>query len=101
MVIWAPSITSVIGCAYTSVTFLTNFSDFIERNKRFFVIGFITISTLIFMTIGKPAQVLGIGRYAQWLGIADCVGDYFACCLPQKYHWKLSSPCVDQSLDGL
>ena len=58
MVIWAASITSVIGCAYTSVTFLTNFSDFIERNKRFFVIGFITISTLIFMTIGKPAQVL-------------------------------------------
>ena len=58
MVIWAASITSVIGCAYTSVTFLTNFSEFIERNKRFFVIGFITISTLIFMTIGKPAQVL-------------------------------------------
>lgn len=58
MVIWAASITSVIGCAYTSVTFLTNFSDFIERNKRFFIIGFITISTLIFATIGKPAQVL-------------------------------------------
>lgn len=58
MVIWAASITSVIGCAYTSVTFLTNFSDFIERNKRFFIIGFIAISTLIFATIGKPAQVL-------------------------------------------
>lgn len=58
VVIWAASITSVIGCAYTSVTFMTNFHPFIERNKRFFIIGFIVISTLIFSTIGKPAQVL-------------------------------------------
>lgn len=58
IVIWAASITSVIGCAYTSVTFMTNFHPAIERNKRFFIIGFIVISTLIFATIGKPAQVL-------------------------------------------
>ena len=37
---------------------MTNFHPAIERNKRFFIIGFIVISTLIFATIGKPAQVL-------------------------------------------
>ena len=58
IVIWAASVTSVIGCAYTSVSFLTNFHPFIETNKRYFIIGFIVISTLIFATIGKPAQVL-------------------------------------------
>lgn len=58
IVIWAASVTSVIGCAYTSVTFMTNFHPYIETNKRFFIIGFIVISTLIFSTIGKPAQVL-------------------------------------------
>ncbi len=58
MVIWAASVTSVIGAAYTSVSFMTNFHPFIETYKRFFIIGFIVISTLVFATIGKPAQVL-------------------------------------------
>lgn len=58
MVIWAASVTSVIGAAYTSVSFMTNFHPFIERYKRFFIIGFILTSTLVFATIGKPAQLL-------------------------------------------
>ncbi|WP_201616580.1 NRAMP family divalent metal transporter [Psychrobacter immobilis] len=58
MVIWAASVTSVIGAAYTSVSFMTNFHPFIERHKRYFIIGFIVISTFVFATIGKPAQVL-------------------------------------------
>lgn len=58
MVIWAASVTSVIGAAYTSVSFMTNFHPFIEQHKRYFIMGFIIISTLVFATIGKPAQVL-------------------------------------------
>lgn len=58
MVIWAASVTSVIGAAYTSVSFMTNFHPFIETHKRYFIIGFIVISTFVFATIGKPAQVL-------------------------------------------
>lgn len=58
MVIWAASITSVIGCAYTSVTFLTSFHAGIERYRNYIIIGFIAISTLVFATIGRPAQVL-------------------------------------------
>lgn len=58
MVIWAASITSVIGCAYTSVTFLTSFHANIERYRNYIIIGFIAISTLVFATIGRPAQVL-------------------------------------------
>ena len=58
IVIWAASVTSVIGAAYTSVSFMTNFHPFIETHKRYFIIGFIVISTLVFATIGKPAQVL-------------------------------------------
>ncbi|WLP93405.1 NRAMP family divalent metal transporter [Psychrobacter sp. M13] len=58
IVIWAASVTSVIGAAYTSVSFMTNFHPFIERHKRYFIIGFIIISTFVFATIGKPAQVL-------------------------------------------
>lgn len=58
VVIWAASITSVIGAAYTSVSFISGFSPAIERNRNKWIIGFILVSTLILATIGRPAQVL-------------------------------------------
>lgn len=58
MVIWAASITSVIGAAYTSVSFISGFHPKIEQHKNRWIIGFIIISTAILATIGRPAQVL-------------------------------------------
>lgn len=58
VVIWAASITSVIGAAYTSVSFISGFSPKIEQNKNAWIIAFIVISTAVLATIGKPAQVL-------------------------------------------
>lgn len=58
VVIWAASITSVIGAAYTSVSFISGFSAQIEQNKNAWIIGFIVISTAVLATVGRPAQVL-------------------------------------------
>lgn len=58
MVIWAASITSVIGAAYTSVSFITSFSPKIEQHKNRWIVAFIVISTAVLATIGRPAQVL-------------------------------------------
>ncbi len=58
VVIWAASITSVIGAAYTSVSFITSFSPFIEKHKNCFIVAFIVVSTAVLATIGRPAQVL-------------------------------------------
>ena len=58
VVIWAASITSVIGAAYTSVSFITGFSPAIERHRNWWVIGFIAVSTAVLATVGRPAQIL-------------------------------------------
>lgn len=58
IVIWAASITSVIGAAYTSVSFISSFSPAIETHKNKWIIAFIALSTLVLATIGRPAQVL-------------------------------------------
>ena len=58
VVIWAASITSVIGAAYTSVSFLTSLCPTIERNRNCWIIGFIVVSTAVLVTVGKPAAVL-------------------------------------------
>ncbi|BCX79843.1 NRAMP family divalent metal transporter [Campylobacter sp. 19-13652] len=58
LVIWAASVTSVVGAAYTSVSFMTGFSQSIKRHQNLIIIAFIVFSTLIFSTVGKPVQVL-------------------------------------------
>ncbi len=58
VVMWAAAITSVIGAAYTSVSFLKTFHEKIERNNNFIIIGFIIFSTIIFLFVGNPIKVL-------------------------------------------
>lgn len=55
---WGAAVTSVIGAAYTSVSFFKTFSPKIEKNSRGIIIVFIIVSTLCFVTIGKPVNLL-------------------------------------------
>ncbi|MCY9226147.1 divalent metal cation transporter [Bacillus haynesii] len=58
LVMWGAAVTSVIGAAYTSVSFFKTFSPKIEKNSRGIIIVFIIVSTLCFVTIGKPVNLL-------------------------------------------
>ena len=55
---FSAAITSVIGSAYTSVSFIKSFSPAIARNENKLIIAFIVVSTLIFMLVGKPVKLL-------------------------------------------
>lgn len=58
VVMWAAAITSVVGAAYTSVSFLKTFHSSLERNNNYVVIGFVVVSAAIFLLIGQPVKVL-------------------------------------------
>ncbi|MFC7395371.1 NRAMP family divalent metal transporter [Scopulibacillus cellulosilyticus] len=58
IIMWAASITSVVGAAYTSVSFIKTFSKKLNRNSKWIIIGFIVFSTLCFLFIGQPVKVL-------------------------------------------
>ncbi|MGB7069908.1 MAG: NRAMP family divalent metal transporter [Pyrinomonadaceae bacterium] len=58
IVMWAAAITSVIGAAYTSVSFLKTFHTSIGRKNNHLIVAFIVTSTGIFMFIGQPISVL-------------------------------------------
>lgn len=58
IVMWSAAITSVIGAAYTSVSFFKTFSPKLENISKYLIIGFIAFSTIIFVSIGKPVKVL-------------------------------------------
>lgn len=58
IVMWAAAVTSVVGASYTSVSFLRTLGRGIEARQRLAIIGFIVASTVIFLAVGRPVQVL-------------------------------------------
>jgi Mn2+/Fe2+ NRAMP family transporter len=58
IVMWAAAVTSVVGCAYTSVSFIRTFHPKIEQAHKWIIIGFIAISTLVFLIVGRPVKIL-------------------------------------------
>jgi Mn2+/Fe2+ NRAMP family transporter len=58
LVMFAASITSIIGSAYTSVSFIKTFNARIAKNENWIIIAFILISTIIFVSVGKPVHLL-------------------------------------------
>lgn len=58
LVLLCAAITSIIGAAYTSVSFLKTFHPAIEKHENKVIIGFIAVSTLIMIAIGQPATLL-------------------------------------------
>lgn len=58
VVLWCAAITSVVGAAYTSVSFLRSFHPVIEKKQSIIIIGFICLSTLVFELVGQPVKVL-------------------------------------------
>ncbi len=58
IVLWSAAITSVVGAAYTSITFIKGFHPILEKYSSLLTIIFILISTVTFVFIGKPIKVL-------------------------------------------
>lgn len=58
IVMWAASITSVVGSAYTSISFFKTLHPSFERKSNWHIILFILLSTIIFVRWGKPIVIL-------------------------------------------
>jgi Mn2+/Fe2+ NRAMP family transporter len=58
LVMWCAAITSVIGSAYTSISFLKNWHPKMERFHRWAITVFILISLAVFLVVGKPVRLL-------------------------------------------
>ena len=58
LVLLCAAVTSIVGAAYTSVSFLKTFHPAIAKNENWITIGFIVVSTLIMLFLGNPATLL-------------------------------------------
>jgi len=58
VVLWSAAISSVVGAAYTSVSFFKTFHPVFIKYERWCISVFIILSTCIFVFIGKPKELL-------------------------------------------
>ena len=56
--LFSAGVSSVVGAAFTSVSFLKTLHPFINKYERQFVVGFIAFSTLMMVIVGNAAQLL-------------------------------------------
>ena len=58
IILFSAGISSVIGAAYTSASFLKTFHPSIEKHNNLAIVGFIVFSTIVFTFIGQPVTLL-------------------------------------------
>jgi Mn2+/Fe2+ NRAMP family transporter len=58
VVLWAAAITSVVGSAWTSVSFLRSLHPLIERRQAAAIVSFIVASAAVFVLVGRPVKLL-------------------------------------------
>jgi Mn2+/Fe2+ NRAMP family transporter len=58
VVLWAASITSVVGCSYTSLSFVRTFSAPLERHRGKALGAFIAASLAVYLLTGRPVRLL-------------------------------------------
>lgn len=63
LMIWAASITSVVGATYTSLAFLKDLSATFVSHKKQWALGFVAVSLLINFIFGRPVNLLIFAGY--------------------------------------
>ena len=58
VVLWCAAITSVVGASFTSVSFWKTLSITVRQREKIIISGFILFSTIIFVIVGNPVQLL-------------------------------------------
>ena len=58
LVLWSAAISSVVGASYTSVSFIKTFNPSLKKYERACISIFIIITTIVFVSIGKPKELL-------------------------------------------
>lgn len=58
LVLWSAAATSIVGCAYTSVSFLKGIFPVVETRTKESLAAFLVLSAVIFLIAGNPIRIL-------------------------------------------
>jgi Mn2+/Fe2+ NRAMP family transporter len=58
VVLWSAALTSIVGCTYTSVSFLESVWAPLARRRALAVAAFVAVSLVLFLLLGRPVRLL-------------------------------------------
>jgi Mn2+/Fe2+ NRAMP family transporter len=58
VVLWSAAITSVVGCTYTSLSFLRGLWGPIDRHLRAALVAFVAAALALYLLLGRPVRLL-------------------------------------------
>ena len=82
--LFSAGISSVVGAAFTSVSFLKTLNPFIAKNEKWFVVGFIAFSTGMMVILGGAATLLIIAGAVNGLILPISLGTMLAASKSKK-----------------
>ena len=82
--LFSAGVSSVVGAAFTSVSFLKTLNPFIAKNEKWFVVGFIAFSTGMMVIVGNAAQLLIIAGAVNGLILPISLGTMLAASKSKK-----------------
>jgi len=82
--LFSAGVSSVVGAAFTSVSFLKTLHPFISKNEKWFVVGFIAFSTAMMVIVGNAAQLLIVAGAVNGLILPISLGTMLAASKSKK-----------------
>ncbi len=82
--LFSAGVSSVVGAAFTSVSFLKTLHPIIMKYEKWFVVGFIAFSTLMMVIVGNAAQLLIIAGAVNGLILPISLGCMLAAACSKK-----------------
>ncbi|MGB9812764.1 MAG: NRAMP family divalent metal transporter [Thermovenabulum sp.] len=94
LVLWAAATTSVVGCSFTTLSFIKTYFKPVEENFSKFIIGFIVFCTLFFIFIGKPVTLLVFAGAINGLILPITLGSMLLACKNKKIVGDYNHPTI-------
>lgn len=98
LALFAAGTTSVVGAAYTSVSFLKTLHPFIMKNEKWFIVGFIAFSTLVMAILGGAKGMVIVAGAVNGLILPISLGCILLACRNKKIVGDYKHPVVLQIL---
>jgi len=98
LALFAAGTTSVVGAAYTSVSFLKTLNPFIMKNERWFIVGFIAFSTLVMAILGGAKGMVIVAGAVNGLILPISLGCILLACRKKSVVGEYKHPLVLQIL---